>query len=218
MSRLNRVDGSGVFALLILILLLVGGGACNSISPPAVRSAVAVRTVCPPSTSLDYFFPEGALIPQNTDSDRAQRSAIAGFLDSTGAPSLSCGLATTEAYRLLRVGDNLWEFEITVSRNRDSWTLNVTEPRTATTSPMTLNRTSLAIRADDVGSVRAAFETAKFWTMPAYLEVEGEGQVWVIEARVDSSYKVVTRPSYKDDPLFKQLVETFHRISGRPQP
>lgn len=218
MFRLGSIHCAGIAARLVPIMLALIGVACGSTTPPQVRSSIAVRSVCPPAHSTDYFFPEGALIPQRADSDREQRSSISQYLEATGASPLSCGAEPMEAFRLLRVGEAIPEFEIAVRRRREGWTLELAEINRSATAPTPANRSTQTIHADQVAILKDAISKAEFWNLPAFLDVEGEGQVWVVEGRMDSSYKVVTRPSYRSSEPFEQLVRAFHRLSGRPLP
>src|SRR5690349_16775411 len=95
-------------------MLLVG--CVEQPSPPEIRNGVSVREACPDSSNDTYYFPENMLVPPvdrprdwprspeewtqlAARFDRDERKAVNGLYSALAAPSLSCGPATSEAFR-----------------------------------------------------------------------------------------------------------------------
>ena len=52
---------------------------------------------------------------------------------------------------------------------------------------------TVSIDAADMRQLRSIIDRSSFWTTEPFVDLEGEGVIWLFEVRKDSSYKTVTR-------------------------
>src|SRR5206468_2126790 len=85
----------------ILVVLLSGLSGCSSIEvPDGTLIGARILSVCPPPSSDNYFF-QAATFATDTYDGAASRKEISNFFTLMSEPSLSCGEAPDEGYRLL---------------------------------------------------------------------------------------------------------------------
>ena len=177
------------------LLVAVLGEACST---PDVENAKA----CPPEESADYFFPAGALIPTNHDLDVAQSQALSLRLKAAGEAPLWCG-DPRDGYRVMNIGGHSRDSElISLRRTASGWIGTLVR----FASPLQSNgRNNVYLRTSDpiqspvnTTDINFAMAEAGFWRGDVFQDVEGEGAIVFIEARVNGEYRAVTKAAPSD--------------------
>lgn len=174
--------------LVICVLILVVG--CQRDHLPVPRSGWPTALDCAARGTDTYYFPAGSLIPSDAENDSQQRRTLSAYLDAAGADSLSCG-PETEAYRFFWGGGyGITATVVTVSAD----SVAVVRFSPPNEKPLAISqKASISVTSEWVDRIRREMEEVSFWSARAFVDLEGEGNVWVIEARQGGSYKVVTR-------------------------
>ena len=73
-------------------------------------------------------------------------------------------------------------------------------------------RSSGAVTTADAAQLREQLDRASFWQAKPFVDLEGEGTIWLIEARERDSYKVVTRVT--PEPGLADAARMIIRFSG----
>jgi hypothetical protein len=84
---------------------------------------------------------------------------------------------------------------VTITQTQREWRASVTEfvPFTGTERYQVAKRAERAVAAQEIVGIRRALQAGAFWTDPVWQEMEGEGTVWMIEARENGDHRAVTR-------------------------
>jgi len=177
----------GLLRLFVVCVALALG--CTPL--PEVRVGEAVRPSCPDDGSADYYFPVGSLIPNDPEGDLRQRKALGASYTAAGLRSLSCGGTAAEEYRVFWGGGyGITPVVVTTSASA----VSVVEFLAPNLRAFTVNRTAQAtLDSSRIDELRQRLATISFWTARPFVDIEGEGNAWMIEARRGTSYKVITR-------------------------
>lgn len=210
----KRFRGRSMIALVTFLAIK-----CSSGGPPEPSRALRARDDCPTASSEDFYFPDEAIDPANDLLDNTLRETYSHLLRAAGAPSLSCG-AVGEAYRFLWIPAFRPARVILLRRTQNDWIVTATgfnDPR--------IDRT-FGVVGDDIrrpndgqpGELIGALASAGFWTLPAYGNsfIE-DGATWVIEGRLRTGYRVVTRLNPSDE-KFKSACRQFFLVAGLAVP
>jgi len=178
-------------------MVVVGIQGCGRTEPPQI-GGIAVRATCPQSSSREFYFSPEAL----EQTGRAPRGFLQEWLSSdllaVNEPSLSCGVGST-SYRLS------WspslDPAVVVRVDIDSATkrgmLNAVElKRTGIQSPAReLRRINRTLSEAELAKLQGDVRWADPWSLSSREpEVPGiDGSHWVIEARDNNRYHVVSR-------------------------
>lgn len=177
----------GLLRLFVVCVALALG--CTPL--PEVRGGDAVRPSCPDDGSADYYFPVGSLIPNDPEGDLRQRKALGAYYTAAGLRSLSCGGTAAEEYRVFW-GGSYSDTSMVVTTSAAA--VSVVEFKAPNVPPFSVNRTAqAAVDSSRIDELRQRLATISFWTARPFVDIEGEGSVWMIEARRGTSYKVITR-------------------------
>jgi len=200
----------GLLHLLVVCAALALG--CNPLPEP--RGGDAVRPSCPDVGSADYYFPAGSLIPNDPEGDLQQRKALGAYYSAAGLKSLSCGGTPAEEYRVFWGGGyGITPMVVTTA----AAAVSVVEFMAPNVRPLTVTRTAHAtIDSSRIDELRQRLATISFWTARPFVDTEGEGNVWMIEARRDTSYKVITRVVM--DSAFVESVRSLISTTGLSVP
>jgi hypothetical protein len=203
-------DRRGGLVALVAILVLTS---CKEPALPAPNTGQRARDTCPSIEDATYFFPTGALIPDDASMDRAQRLALSGYWLAARTKSLSCG-DVPESYRMFWGGGfGTTPIIVTVSGNQAE-AVEFLAPNQNLHSIK--GKTSLAVSAADLEQLRLQIDQSTFWTAKPFSDLEGEGTIWFIEARRGASYKTVTRVA--PEPALMEAARLMVRLSGHLLP
>jgi len=171
--------------LLTAVVLTVG---CSSGSLPEPSRAHRVRAECPPHTDNTFYFH-----PDEIDGQRVEYASY--FLAQVNAPSLSCGSAADEGYRITRLAPGRPSAVIEILHAQDGWTLHGVEfPSAVYGQRATItNEARKNLTDTQVANIRAQFDETHFWRTEPMPHFEGpyDGPWVTLEARHGSSYHVV---------------------------
>ncbi len=179
------------------VIACVGFLASCDTSLPKPTAAMSVRATCPPNESDQFFFAKGTVIPSSDEDDTHQRAAYSRVLRTVEANSLSCGESPDEAYRLVRLSLAGPGDVITVWRSGTRWRLDrAVLADSMKLRPVLVSRSvTTELSLEQVQQLAAALDKARFWTtMPVWTNrnTAVDGSVWVIDARSDGRYRVVS--------------------------
>lgn len=184
--------------------------------PPEATSAQAVRAECPPATSDTYFFP-------TVDSGSFNRSyhlTSSRILAAMRAPTLSCGQEQfSEVYRLIGVPGSDRPIAVSATLQNSAWSVRGVEFQHLNDLTPTIDRTRMLSNNEAV-TLAQAIRESKFW-MTSGLEVGPpnivvlDGGTWILEARRNRSYHIVSGPWTQEEP-FRTLGEMLISLGGLP--
>ena len=204
----------------VVAVFLLSATACASHTPPPPTLAKQVAPQCPEASDEAYYFPEGAISPQRS-TDRSYTTNFSLYLKSFDAPSLSCGTAVSEGYRLLWVQGNRPAGTIAFSRRNEKWDLTVVEyvdPLRSRVRSVIRTRTNTPVTDQTAGQLATALHSGGFWTtLNSERSSANFEDIWVIEGRTETGYHVVTRPSLRDT-TFWALGVPFFTAASLPLP
>jgi len=151
-------------------ILLVAG--CSREPLPEVANSLHVRPACPSRDERTYYFPEASY-----------DDFYSSLLKRLDAPSLSCGTAVDEGYRISRLSQSReLAVVIQVVHEPSGWTLDGAEfadhasPGAGTAR--IANRVRNRLTNADGATVRDAFISTGFWRAdPARLDTYGGSQM-----------------------------------------
>jgi hypothetical protein len=158
---------------------------------------VEVAKACPPEDSADYYFPPGSLIPTNRDLDLVQRQALSRRLEAAREPPLWCG-EPRDGYRVVNVGGHSRETQlVSLRRTASGWQ----GTRVYFASPLqSKGQNNVYFRWSNpippplnTSDINFAMAEADFWSGDVWQDVESEGAIVFIEARINEDYRAVTR-------------------------
>lgn len=181
---------------------------CNTALPPTKASLMA-RPECPPVQEETYYFPVESLIPNDLSMDTTQRQALSAYFTAAGVKSLSCG-PPGESYRLFWGGGfGVTAVIVTVS----DFVATAVQFMPPNEAVLTVSRrASAAVTPANVAQLRDQLDRTSFWKAKPFVDLEGEGTIWLIEARDGDSYKVVTRVT--PEPGLAEFARIMVRFSG----
>jgi hypothetical protein len=183
---------AGPFVLTLFVTSIFG---CRETALPELSAAQRVRPRCPVASADDFFFPPDAVFPLNARRDKFQRELASRFLTRTATPSLSCGDAVAEGYRLLWMPESASPTVITVTLVGTSWLLDATEfhdPRTSQAFTIARHVTR-HVTDEQIPQLLDALERAHFWTRQPWRDSEtNDAATWMIEGRRKTGYHVAT--------------------------
>jgi hypothetical protein len=141
-----------------------------------------------------------------------------------GAPSLSCGRAPAEVFRVIYMPTlSRPTFVVTVTRDNRRWLVSFVRFADRAYA-RTLESFEVAERGErmipeaEAAAFRRALERADFWALPNWDHKTGEdGTMITVEARRREGYHVVTRHSPRDTP-FRRAALIFFELAGLPYP
>jgi hypothetical protein len=167
---------------------IVAAGGCRANVPP--RPTVGATTVgeCRQSNDDAYYFPPEALIPRDAENDLTQRRVLNRYFTVANLPSLSCGPAIN-GYRLFWSGSGE-AVAVTIIENKAR---AVKFGRTENGELRMMQQQEVSINAADLGRLSSIIDRSNYWTTQPFVDLEGEGVMWLFEVRRGSSYKAVTR-------------------------
>ena len=85
--------------LFVLFAAFIVGVGCRANSPPRPTVGTSRVAECREHNNDDYYFPQGTLIPRDSESDLMQRRSVSEYYRLAALPSLSCG-PPTNSFRL----------------------------------------------------------------------------------------------------------------------
>lgn len=187
---------------------------CHRVTERATADfSATVRSVCPPRTSDEFFFPV-RLLPT------LQRESA--LLRALGEPSLSCENEPSERYRIFLSRPFQDSLVIRMDRSRSGYVI-VAHSFTGGTGgePLTLRRVvSKAITELQGRAFSAAFEQAGFWAMTT-VPVRGPGEAIcldcvgaTVEAKQQLRYHVVERSPALESGAFRGACEMLVSLAG----
>lgn len=192
---------------------------CAEPAGPAPSAALAVRLECPPATSDSYFFAEESLVPESPAADRTQRTALSAYLRAANEVSLSCGHEPEEGYRVFWGGGYGVPAVVgSIVRSGSSWRAAATEfiPPSSGQRYVVARHSTRPVDAKEMVGVSLAIESAAFWTTAVWREMEGEGTIWMIEARQGGRYRAVSR--VQPDEAFAIAAHLLVGVAGMAVP
>lgn len=196
--------------LLVMLVAISSLVACGTVPTPK-RSMLASST-CPTPEGDDYFFPPGALIPQDEASDLQQRRGLSEYYRTAGVTSLSCGPA--DGFRVFW-GGGYGNHSVVVTVTADAITTSQFAPPNVQTQTVA-RRSTIPTTPSVIKTLSDRLDESSFWQTAPFKELEGEGTVWVIEARQGSSYKAVTRVA--PDSQLTRVAMSILELSDLPVP
>jgi hypothetical protein len=204
-------------------LITFGGvlmSACTAPEIPEPSLAQRARKECVSRTRDDFYFPFEAINPQNAVIDESERNAYSQFLGALNQPSLSCGDDVTEAYRFLWMPTYRPAAVILVARTGKGWRVDAAQfnhPRT--NQPWTVaRRVEHGVAEDQVRDLLTSLARAQFWTIATWHDsFVNDGSTWVIEGRLRTGYRVVSRLNPRDE-AFKDAGRAFFSLAGMTVP
>jgi hypothetical protein len=138
------------------------------------------------------------------------REAVA-YLRAAGAPSLSCGAAAPEAYRLITLPSYGSVRIVALLREGELWRVEATQfedPKSG--NPQTVTTTvSSDVPTAAAKETISALDSLELWRTPSWIRsTVSDGQTWLIEARKNESYRIIIRHS----PTDKKWIEAGRRF------
>lgn len=181
-----------------------------------VKSGEKVLDSCPSSSSADKYF---------SYDKYSEAYLLEGFVRRAKLPPLWCGPGP-DVYRFLRVPSYRPAVVVTVSNNADGWLAEATEyadpravPILSYVPEQEVRKTSRRSSPAEMLNLASAIDRADFGSSPQSL-ADGTGfesAPWVIEARVDSSYRAVLR-ALGPYAQFRDVARQMMRLSGLSLP
>jgi hypothetical protein len=205
--------GPSIPRVLVLLSIVLAPIGCSSSELPVPHSGWPTSDECVSTTADAFYFPAGALIPDDPQGDLNQRRTLGAYFRAVELESLSCG-KETEAYRIFWGGGyGVTATVITLSRGsaRAAQFLPPNERSFA------VSRTaSASITPEQLDELRTQLDTSSFWRSRPMVDLEGEGNVWVVEARRGRTYKVITRVTL--DAALADTVRKLVELTGLRAP
>ena len=179
------------------LLVMVADVAIEAPSPPVISVGVPVLPQCPPSTSEEYFYPRGTLVPRNEQIDTAVRAHFSSLLATAGAAPLWCGDRRDVAYRFMLVFEWGTTKVISVRRSGVTWMLDAAEFQHTAVARLGINRrVTRALSPAEVETVTSALDKDRLWRLPSQEPLRGccyDGPHWFLEGRSAGGYHAVSR-------------------------
>lgn len=190
--------------------------ACRQPPLPEPPPARPVRAECPQATSDTYFFPPGDLGSFNPSWDLTPSRILAAMR----APTLSSGQEQlSEVYRLIAVpGSNSRPIAVSATLQNSAWSVRGVEFQHSNDLTPTIDRTRMLSTKEAV-TLAQAIRKSKFWNSGPEVGspniVVLDGGTWILEARRDRSYHIVSGPWELEEP-FRTLGEMLVTLAGLP--
>lgn len=201
--------------LLVALVASAINSGCRDPELPQLNAGIPLRSECPASASDEYYFPEASIIPWSNSWDRKEREILSSNLRAAKETSLSCGLQPDEGYRVQWGGGYQEPLIVaSVARNGSDWTVTATE--FARIQPyLVTSSSSRALQPKAAATIAAALNDATFWTTRVMDTTQGEGTIWLIEAR-QGRYRAVIR--VQPETAFARAAQLIVRLSGMQVP
>jgi hypothetical protein len=190
----------------LAICATFGGGACVR-TPPPREPGFQVRESCPPKNDEYFYFPSAA-ISDKGDKDKQHRAALSRYLQALDSPSLSCGAAPVEGYRLVRLM-TARATVILAARAGDNWTLESSQlERRDNNLWIVAAHSRRELGSDESKTLLDFLDKNAIWTAPTWMDAAAAASgsnttptdgFWTIEARKDRSYRAITRVNPTED-------------------
>jgi hypothetical protein len=201
--------------------LCVVGACTTAVDLPEPSAANRVRSECGRMGDPDYYFEGDIIEPANSLNDSVLRETYDRFLGAIQAPSLSCVSDIRDAYRLLWLPSYRPAVVIQVIRKGYTWHMSGTifgDPRGGTRLTEIVRRLETDVSDAQIQGFRSLLKDAKVWSAPSWQEsTVQDGAICVVEIKVGTGYRVLTR-SNPSDPAFKRASAEFFHIAGLTVP
>lgn len=210
-----------IWAGFCLICLAFSSSACDADTYPEPRLGQRVEIACPSGDGNDYYYPRGSIVANSREQDDFWREWYSRYLRSAEAAPLWCKGAA-EAYRFLWLPSYRSALVIELTKTNGDWRLTKTvfnDPRASgdgkSVDPLGVNsRDELRLSDQSVAPFLHALADASYWTGPGYTSSKKEdGHRWVIEARRNDLYRVVTRHEAADV-KFEDAARALTKLAG----
>ena len=153
-------------------------------------------------------------------SDRFFQAEYGNYLRAFQAPSLSCGGAVAEGYRLLWIPSNRSAGVIALSRHDNGWdivSVEFVDPLKSKPRSAVHARRNSRVTNDEAAQFIAVLQSGGFWTTTREPTTAEGGEPWILEGRTKTGYHAVTRTSLRDAP-FRNLGLPFFSVARLPPP
>ena len=210
----------------IFVVLLSESSGCSSTQvPDGTLIGARILSVCPPPSSDNYFF-QPPTFASDTYDGAASRKEISSLFTLMSEPSLSCGAAPDEGYRLLNyfphwgpphpVAIRLIRFG---SRRGLVAVSLIGEQATALAKG---DRIQKQLTNQDWMAFNAAVDRVGFWIVPNRPAKNNlailDGDRWVIEGRRGGLYRTLPLSDFVSRPAIAELVKAFFTMAGMKIP
>lgn len=179
-------DAGKVLLAGAVAMIVVAG--CRATSPPQPTVGAMAIAECRDRKDDAHYFPPEALIPREAEDDLTQRRALNRYFTAASLPSLSCGPATS-SYRLFWRGAGEAVAVTIIGTDLRA----VKFGRTENGELQIVHQQEGAINSADLERLRSLIDSSDYWIMQPFVDLEGDGMIWLFEVRRDDSYKAVTR-------------------------
>lgn len=209
-----------------IVMMIVAVPACSQpTEAPEVRSGHTVAATCPPPTDDETTIPTdltGALEPWST----ALSAEVSRLTRAAKEPALWCGQDEIEAYRGIWLPAYRPALMATLSRTSRGWTFTAVEFEDPRKLPPSVVRPSLVVRRFDgqptsiaLSEFLSSATRCQLWATPSWQRSDetSDGATWVIEARRNNIYRMVSRANVPDLD-FEECVRTLMRSANLNPP
>jgi hypothetical protein len=187
---------------------------------PEPSRAVRTQSDCGSPSAEGYFFSPDQLDPLDRTHDAKVRADYSWYLRGLAQPSLWCGNASGETYRLLRLDPTGSPVSVRVTRTSGSGEITAVElQRPSWKGPGRITRDTHATLSDaQWETATATLAGSGFWNLDTYERRDiHDGAAWILEGRRASAYHIVERTSPGSGP-FKDACLMLLRLAGVETP
>ena len=213
---------SDFLAIALVALLLCFMVGCRANRP--IPGVAKIRAQCSAQSDNDYYFPVRTFSTAEGSGSELNYE-YGGYLARVGEPSLSCGPGPDEAYRLV------WTHAfrpdpvvIRISRTAEKYSViayRLEAGAYANTAIKIVTHTEKLLGSEQWHTLTAAVEQANFFFMPVWhIRTASDpyvldGDNWVLEGRVGSSYHAILRGTLEERRVaFNHLCRLFFQFVG----
>jgi hypothetical protein len=153
------------------------------------------RSICPNRSSSSYYFPEGALHPENTDQDEFVREWYSKQMLAMGEPSISCG-NPGEVYRFTWLRTFHHPVALRVEAHGEMATLYAIELDGAGgyEPGKVLRKSERSLSAAEFKELKSIFSDSHYYSLPTTEDRLGfDGSEWILEQSGKEGYHLVVR-------------------------
>lgn len=172
------------------LIVALAAGACE-------RAAVEpLRPPCSDHVLSDRFFSPDSFVPALVEVDDELRDTLARYLEAAKEASWICGRVPTEGYRLfIGGGYGLPAVVASAARTSSGWRVASSKFEGRHAGPAYEVRTHATSEISHFPSaeIRRVLQQAAFWTGPTWQQIEGEGDIVMIEVVDDSDHRAVVQ-------------------------
>ena len=190
--RLIFAAGAPQLRLLSLTFIAaVAAGACD-------RTPNAHQTMrpCSDGNMADRFFPPDAFVPTLVEVDDDLRDTLAHYLQAAKETPWICGQVPTEGYRLfIGGGYGLPAIVASAARASSGWLVAFSRFESRRSGPAYQVAAYSSNQMQDFPSddIRQALQRAAFWSGPTWQQIEGEGDIVMIEVVDGPDHRAVVQ-------------------------